>query len=120
MFRGKCARPSLDESERYVLICYRYIEMNPVRARMVNGPQEHPWSSVHANVAGQQDPLVDPHPAYQQLDRDLYRRLAAYRSILDEPLDLTELTAIRAHVNPGKVLGQPSFQQQIIPTWIIF
>ena len=50
---------------------------------------------------------------YEQLDRDPGRRRAAYRAILEEALDIAELTAIRAHVNQGKVLGRPSFQQQI-------
>jgi len=37
----------------------RYVEMNPVRARLVDGPGEYPWSSAWARLAGQRDPLVD-------------------------------------------------------------
>ena len=40
------------EDERYLLTCMRYIELNPVRARMVKSPGEHPWSSFATNACG--------------------------------------------------------------------
>ena len=106
-------KSSLIDSEGYLLTCYRYIEMNPVRAHMVNHPHEHPWSSVHANAYGQWDPLVEPHPAYQQLSIDDQERLALYRELLEQAQDPAEITVIRAHVNQGKVLGSRRFQRQI-------
>ena len=41
-------RSCLTQSEDYVLACYRYIELNPVRAGMVLKPQDYRWSSYHA------------------------------------------------------------------------
>ena len=80
---------------------------------MAISPQDYPWSSVHANASGQHDPLVQPHPIYQQLDHDPSKRTAAYRVILEEVLQQNELKIIRTHINQGKVLGRPSFQSQI-------
>ena len=54
----------LVDSERCLLTAYRYIELNPVRAAMIAAPWDHPWSSVHANLARQHDPLVTPHSAF--------------------------------------------------------
>lgn len=50
----------LAQEERYVLTCYRYIELNPVRANMVARPEDYRWSSYHTNGIGQPDPLITP------------------------------------------------------------
>jgi putative transposase len=51
----------------YALACYRYIELNPVRAGMDSSPQDHRWSSVRANACGRDDGLVSPQPALEAL-----------------------------------------------------
>lgn len=103
----------LVDSERYVLICYRYIELNPVRAGIVENPGEYPWSSVHANAFGKVDRLVDPHPVFQMLGAEKTSRMASYRNLLARVLDQDEITSIRAHVNQGKVLGSREFQLDV-------
>src|SRR5688572_18564238 len=45
-------RSGLVQTDRYLLGCYRYIEMNPVRANMVKHPIEYAWSSYAANAEG--------------------------------------------------------------------
>jgi hypothetical protein len=50
------------------LSCYRYIELNPVRAQgMAKHPSEYPWSSYRHNTLGQADTLVVPHLLYNGL-----------------------------------------------------
>jgi putative transposase len=49
------------QSADYLLKCYRYIELNPVRASMVNYPDEYRWSSYHANALGVESALCTPH-----------------------------------------------------------
>ena len=66
---------------RYLLSCMRYIELNPVRARVVAWPGEYPWSSFHANALGRNDPLLTPHAHYCALGRDAESRQAAYRAL---------------------------------------
>ena len=103
----------LVDTERYVLTCYRYIEMNPVRARMVADPVDHPWSSVHANASTAHDALLDPHPVYTALAAEEATRKACYRDLLEEAISEDELAAIRGYVNQGGALGTKRFQRQI-------
>ena len=66
---------------RYLLSCMRYIELNPVRARVVAWPGQYRWSSFHANALGRNDPLLTPHAHYCALGRDAESRRAAYRAL---------------------------------------
>ena len=102
-------KSSLVDSERYLLTCYRYIEMNPVRARMVSDPEDYPWSSVHANAADGFDPMLEPHEVYLSLDGDETARKRKYRALLDEALTDNELKSIRNHTNQCKALGSKRF-----------
>ncbi|GAA3565824.1 hypothetical protein GCM10022265_14800 [Marinobacter xestospongiae] len=44
---------SLVDAENYLLSCYRYIELNPVTAGMVDQPEQYPWSSFRRNALGE-------------------------------------------------------------------
>ena len=66
---------------RYLLACMRYIELNPVHARVVARPEQHRWSSFRANALGHNDPLLTPHAHYCALGRDTESRQAAYRAL---------------------------------------
>lgn len=73
-------------SRRHLLDCMRYIESNPVRARLVAAPGEYRWSSFRANALGHHDALVTPHSCYYALGRSAASRQAAYRALFqDEP-----------------------------------
>ena len=69
---------------RYLLSCMRYIELNPVRARVVAWPGHYRWSSFRANALGQNDALLTPHAHYCALGRDAGSRQAAYRALFQE------------------------------------
>ncbi|MBW8771310.1 MAG: transposase, partial [Gemmatimonadetes bacterium] len=86
---------SLIDSERYFLLCSRYIEMNPVRAGIVNEPGTYRWSSFRSNAEGHPDTLVRRHPVYLSLGRGAAARRAAYRALFDVPLLSIELDTIR-------------------------
>ena len=49
---GRPLRSCLTQSEDYVLACYRYIELNPMRAGMVTQPKDYRRSSYHTNALG--------------------------------------------------------------------
>jgi putative transposase len=59
-------KATLLDSENYLLTCSRYIELNPVRAGMVNDPAEYPWSSYHFNALGIENHLLKPHSVYKE------------------------------------------------------
>jgi putative transposase len=109
-------RSCLVDSERYLLVCQRYIELNPVRARMVEMPEAYPWSSYRANALGAADPLVTPHLVYTGLGRHDVDRRAAYRHLFLEDLSEQLLAEIRRAGNGGRPLGSASFVDDVANT----
>jgi putative transposase len=97
------------QSERYLLTCQRYIELNPVRAAMVAAPGEFPWSSHRFYAEDRPDDAVTPHRIYRGLGRDANARRAAYLSLFEEAMARETLQQIRHCVNYGWALGTGSF-----------
>jgi putative transposase len=79
-----CHQTSTVHVGRYLLYCMRYIELNPVRARVVARPGQYRWSSFRANALGQNNALLTPHAHYCALGRDAGARQAAYRALFQE------------------------------------
>lgn len=75
--------------------CSRYIELNPVRARLVEHPREYEWSSFRANGAGARDRLLTPHPLYTSLGPSESERTARYAELFSQALDADALKTIR-------------------------
>ena len=71
-------KATIFHSEEYLMTCYRYIELNPVRANMVKHPRHYPWSSYCANALSKDDSLVTPHDLYRALGTQPHQRQAAY------------------------------------------
>jgi putative transposase len=103
----------LVDTERYLLTCYRYIELNPVRAAMVADPADYAWSSYRANAQASPDKVVVPHVEYLRLGADVSERCVAYRQLFKEVLDDDRLAEIRAYVQQQRALGTPRFQREI-------
>ena len=106
-------KSSLVDTQRYLLACYRYIELNPLRAAMVASPADYRWSSYHANALGGDDPLVTPHPEYLDLGKSREARRKAYRGLFDEVLDEETINEIRRYLDQQKALGSNRFRQAI-------
>jgi putative transposase len=112
LFEGRF-RSSLIEADNYLLACQRYIELNPVRAGMVQAPGDYTWSSYRCNALGRADPVVAPHPIYCGLAESKEARRACYRILFADEIPEADLTAIRDATNGGFVLGSERFQRQI-------
>ena len=97
------------DSEAYLLACYRYIELNPVRAAMVAHPLEYRWSSYAANATGQVDPLVTPHATYQALGTSASHRCGVYANMVAGRVDLEESAQIRLYTQPQQALSPDRF-----------
>ena len=106
-------KASLVDTETYFLRCSRYIECNPVRARMVVAPADYRWSSYRAHALGTPDKLVAMHEQYERLGKIDGERQLAYRDLFRSELDSTELSEIRDTVNRGWPLGGERFKDQI-------
>ena len=101
------------QDSTHVLRCYRYIELNPLRAAMVTDPGNYPWSSYPANALGQYDALVHLHADYISLSADPEQRLVAYRALVMEHIDPMELDAIREHLQRQHAYGTDRFREMI-------
>jgi len=106
-------KASLVDVERYLLSCYRYIEMNPVNANMVNHPSVYKWSSYMHNAEGEPDRLITPHETYNRLGPTTKTRLAAYSSLFDIALDNTDKQVICNAVRFSMPTGDSEFKQKI-------
>lgn len=106
-------RSCLTQSEDYVLSCYRYIELNPVRATMVRHPAEYRWSSYRQNAEGVKDALVTPQTEYLRLGSRDDERRSAYRDLFKSHIDSKRLGEIREATNGNYALGSDRFKTQI-------
>ena len=106
-------KSSLVQADAYLLLWQRYIELNPVRAAMVDDPAHYRWSSYRANGLGQTDPLLTPHKVYAGLGKSDTTRLAAYRALFRPELDAEAVADIRLALNQGQPLGNSRFLDSI-------
>ena len=93
------------QAETYLLACQRYIELNPVRAAMVDDPAHYRWTSYRHNALGQASPYLTPHPLYLAIGRGDTERQAAYRDLFRAQLDNKAIDDIRLALNQNQPLG---------------
>jgi putative transposase len=106
-------RSCIAQDDGYVLACYRYIELNPVRAGMVRHPADYPWSSHAANSQGVGVFPLTPHPQYLALARDDDGRRAAYRGLVQQRMAPRVVDEIRQATNGNFALGNDRFKEEI-------
>ncbi len=106
-------RSSIVQHDAYLLTCQRYIEMNPVRAGLVDNPGDYKWSSYQTNGQGYPSALITHHSIYNDLGVDDTRRLSAYKELFRDHLDPGEVDKIRKATNGNFALGSCRFQEEI-------
>jgi putative transposase len=94
-------RSCLVDSAGYVLACYRYIELNPVRAGMATCAAAYRWSSHGANAGYAGEELLSPHREYLALSQDETSRRNAYRQLFGQGDEAVFLAKIREATNGG-------------------
>jgi putative transposase len=103
----------LVQADDYLLQLYRYIELNPVRAGMVDEPSEYKWSSYQINALGKTSELCTPHALYLALGSENGKRQEAYREFFTSHVNGKLLEDIRLATNKGIALGSDYFKKQI-------
>jgi putative transposase len=106
-------KASLIDSERYLLTCQRYIELNPVRAGLVQRPADYRWSSHRHYAFGAANPLITSHPLIHSLALDEVNRRRAYLALFQEQLEPDTLNLIRTTANKGWALGSEAFLKEL-------
>ena len=102
LWQGRFASFPMDES--YLLAAARYVEMNPVRARLAPDAGAWPWSSARAHLAGTDDQLVKVAPLLEMVgDWKLFLAAATEK----------EMENIRKHERTGRPLGSEGFVERL-------
>ena len=108
--RFKC---SVVDSDFYCLACYRYIELNPLRAGLVRNPVDYQWSSYRYNALGHTNTLITPHESYLALDTTAPTRRSRYRALVASSVDHDYLHEIRHGIRKGLPVGNDDFRVRI-------
>jgi putative transposase len=106
-------RSCLVQSQEYLLACYRYIETNPVRARICSHPADYPWSSYRANAESFDDVLVTRHEEYSRLGTTDEERRATYSALFETALEVGRIREIRDATAGNFVLGNAHFRNTV-------
>ena len=101
------------QDEVYVLGCYRYIELNPVRADIVPHPAEYRWSSYRINAQSEKSNLITPHQQYIDLAGDCEQRVKVYRELFRYQLEPGIIDEIRNATNGNYALGSDLFKDEV-------
>ncbi|EWY38519.1 transposase IS200 [Skermanella stibiiresistens SB22] len=112
LWEGRFRSCPVDE-DSYLLACYRYVELNPVRAGMVADPADHRWSSHRANAFGETSALITPHGILETLGPTAQARRAAYREFFERGMEADRIGEIRDALNGGFALGAEAFQKRV-------
>ena len=88
--------------EHYLLACARYIENNPVRAKLVSRPEQWTWSSAVGHITGQDDRLLRAEPMLSMVN-------GRWRDFLAAVPSPGEIDDIQRHERTGRPLGGSTF-----------
>lgn len=106
-------KSSLVSRDDYLLACCRYIELNPVRARMVAAPQDYPWSSCRYRLGVETADWLDLDPCYLALGDSEAERRSRYRDFLRAAIPCGEWELIREAVQRGQLTGTDRFTDEV-------
>ena len=102
-------RSTLIQADRYLLACMAYIDLNPVRAGMVDDPRGYPWSSHGAYLGLRSDKLITPHSVYWALANTPFGREAAYADLVKAGISADQQEALTQSAMTGWALGEGDF-----------
>lgn len=106
-------KSTLVQTERYLLACMVYIDLNPVRAGLVPEPQAYAWSSCRHHIGAAADRGLTPHPAYWALGNTPFAREAAYAQLVRAGLARDQQQAITEATLHGWALGDEGFAGEV-------
>jgi len=104
LWQGRFASYVMDEP--YLLACARYIENNPVRAKLVCKPENWVWSSAGAHIKGENDRLVNVEPLLQMINR-------GWPDFLSSALTKKDAELLKKHERTGRPLGNEAFVERL-------
>jgi putative transposase len=106
-------RSNVIQTDRYLLACMVYMDLNPVRAGLVTQARDYPWSS-HGHYIGQRiDKRISPHPLFWELGNTPFAREAAYAELVQSGVSAVQQAALTDSALSGWALGEPDFVAEL-------
>jgi putative transposase len=106
-------KSTLIQSDRYLLACMVYFDLNPVRAGIVTMPAEYSWSSHRHYIGEETNPLITAHSLLWTLGNTPFARETAYRALVSAGINLNQLAVLTESALKGWALGEASFVAQV-------
>jgi len=106
-------KSSLVSQDEYLLVCSRYIELNPVRAKMVQKPKDYRWSSYGFKAEGRTDVILDQDPMYLEFGNTEKERQRNYKRWIYENIKDEELDMIRHRTQKGGIIAHRNFMDKV-------
>ena len=103
-------KASVVEPHRYLMLCSRYIELNPVRAGLAASAADYPWSSYAHHVGIRSDPMITDHAMFWALGNTPFQREQVYRQFLEEVPPAAEIALLNQSLLKGWALGSDAFK----------
>lgn len=101
------------QTDEYLLACCRYVDLNPVRARMVTSPEDYPWSSYRMKAGLDQSSWIDKDPCYMSLGQTPRQRCEHYQFFVRSAIPDGEWELIRKAVHRGQLTGNNRFIDEV-------
>ena len=101
------------ETDRYLLACCRYVELNPVRAKIVASPEKYPWSSYTSRIRVSNGTWLDEHSLFEELGTTEPERRERYRDWVHASIPDDEWELIRTAAQRGQLTGGTRFLKQV-------
>ena len=112
VWQGRFKSPVIQDDD-HLLTVLRYIEANPLRARMVEAAGDYRWSSFPAHGLGRPDPLLDPITVYESLGKTPATRRRRWSAFVHKTPSDEELAAVRRSTQTGLPFGHPDWVEQL-------
>lgn len=106
-------KASLVATDEYLLTCCRYVDLNPVRAAIVDVPEAYKWSGYRDRAGIEEDSVLDEHTIFESLGKSPTKRALAYRQFVKMGTSNRELSAIRRAIQRNQVTGSTRFKSEV-------
>ena len=101
------------QADEYLLACCRYIELNPVRAGLVDLPVQYRWSSYPKRMGAVKQSILDLDPFYLSLGDAPPERSEKYEQLLNETIPEQILKKMREAVQRGQLTASSSLAREV-------
>ena len=112
VWQGRFKSPVIQDDE-HLLTVLRYIEANPLRAKIVEQAGDYPWSSFACHGLGRSDPLLDPVTGYDALASYPAARQRRWSAYVHGTPEEAELAAIRRSSETGLPYGAKAWVDRL-------